>query len=102
MHSVVFSLLTAENFNKDFYISNYSLKSSKMIAHQENCPPTVKLTLTVIQTLTLIRGKFSSGAIVRIPVSKFYIVVATRVLLIYSFIHLLIYLFLNMYVHLSS
>ena len=67
MHSVAFSLLTAENFNKDFYISNYGLKSSKIIAPKENCPPTVKLTLTVIQTLTLIRGKFSSGAAVRIP-----------------------------------
>ena len=34
---------------------------------EENCPPALKLTLILIQTLTLSEGQFFSGAIVRIP-----------------------------------
>ena len=43
--------------------------SSATIAPEENRLPTLKLTQTLTQTLTLtgVRGQFSSGAIVRIP-----------------------------------
>ena len=34
---------------------------------EENCPPTLILTLTLNQTLTLTGGQFSSGAIFRTP-----------------------------------
>ena len=39
----------------------------RAIAPEENCTPTLKLTITLIQILTLNGGQFSSGAIVRIP-----------------------------------
>ena len=40
---------------------------SRTIAPEENFPLTLKLTLTLTQTLTPIGRQFSSGAIVRIP-----------------------------------
>ena len=44
---------------------------SRTIAPEENFLPTLKLILTLIKTLTLTGGQFSSGAIFRIP--KVYI-----------------------------
>ena len=41
---------------------------SRTIAPEENCPPTLKLTLKLNQTLTPTMGQFLSLAIVRIPV----------------------------------
>ena len=47
---------------------SFTGKGSRTITPEENCPPpTLKLTLILIQTLTLTGGQFSSGAIVRIP-----------------------------------
>ena len=43
------------------------LEGSRTIAPEENCSPTLKLTLTVTQTLTLTGEQFSSGVIVWIP-----------------------------------
>ena len=39
-------------------------------APKENCPPSLRLTLTLTQALTLTGGKFSSGALVRITVKR--------------------------------
>ena len=45
-------------------------KGSRAIAREENCPATLKLTLTLTQTLTTTGGQFFSRAIVRIPIKK--------------------------------
>ena len=42
---------------------------SRTITPEENCPPTLKLTLTLNQTLTPTGEQFSSLAILRIPLA---------------------------------
>ena len=44
-----------------------ALKGSITIAPEEDCPPTLTLTITLNQTPTLTGGQFSSGAIIRTP-----------------------------------
>ena len=52
----------------DFQICiSVPLKGSRTSATEENCPPTLILTLTLNQTLTLTGAQFYSGAIVRTP-----------------------------------
>ena len=50
---------------KTHYSNEFCRKSSRTIAPEENCPPTPKLTL--IQTLTLTGGHFSSYETVWLP-----------------------------------
>ena len=45
---------------------------------EENCPPTLKLTLSLTQTPTLTGGQFLSEAIVRISSSPCYIVILIK------------------------
>ena len=49
------------------FIDEHSFQGSRTIAAEKKCPLALILTLTLNQTLTLIGGQFSLGAIVRIP-----------------------------------
>ena len=50
---------------------------SRTVAPEENCPsPTLKLTLTLNQTLTLTVEQFSSGEIIRIPLIFYDLIIS--------------------------
>ena len=63
---IYFSLLLFEMVSSRYY--DYVILASRTTAPEENCsPPTLILTPTLNQTLTLTMGQFSSGEIVRTP-----------------------------------
>ena len=50
---------------------------SRTVAPEENCPsPTLKLTLTLNQTLTLTVEQFSSGDIIRVPLIFYDLIIS--------------------------
>ena len=74
---VLFNLwMQNQLFLHGFYLSSsiyLSIHGSRTIVPEENCSPTLILTLTLNQTLTLTEGQFSSGAIVQTPYIYIYI-----------------------------
>ena len=65
----MFSCEICEIFKNTFFYSTPRVVDfyDEQISPEENFPPTLILTLTLNETLTLTRGQFSSGAIFRTP-----------------------------------
>ena len=70
LFSIFFSIAFVNIYFFSIFLS-IVFAGSRTIAPEENCPPTLILTLTLNQTLILTGGQFSSGAIVRTPFCQY-------------------------------